>query len=97
MIRKAYTKAEWHGPSQGQIDPLKEVKAAEKRVENGFSTGERETAELTGGDYEMNIRQLAREKALRKEYGVETKIQGGEKQDVETDEILDDGEERSQE
>ncbi|ETK29817.1 phage portal protein [Paenibacillus larvae] len=97
LIRKAYTKAEWHGPSQGQIDPLKEVKAAEKRVENGFSTGERETAELTGGDYEMNIRQLAREKALRKEYGVETKIQGGEKQDVETDEILDDGEERSQE
>ncbi|MDT2292345.1 Clp protease ClpP [Paenibacillus larvae] len=53
------------------------MKAAEKRVENGFSTGERETAELTGGDYEMNIRQLAREKALRKEYGVETKIQGG--------------------
>ncbi|WP_311847849.1 hypothetical protein [Paenibacillus larvae] len=44
MIRKAYTKAERHGPSQGQIDPLKEVKARE-RVENGFSTGERETAE----------------------------------------------------
>ncbi|MCY9690979.1 phage portal protein [Paenibacillus larvae] len=70
MIRKAYTKAEWHGPSQGQIDPLKEVKAAEKRVENGFSTGERETAELTGGDYEMNIRQLAREKAFREQYGL---------------------------
>jgi lambda family phage portal protein len=70
LLFRAYTKAEWHGPSHGQLDPLKEVNAAVIRVENGFSTGERETAELTGGDYETNLRQRSREVKLRKEYGL---------------------------
>lgn len=70
LIRKAYTQAEWHGPSPGQIDPLKEVNAAEKRVQNGFSTRERETSELTGGDFEMNVRQLAHEERMREENGL---------------------------
>lgn len=70
LIRKAYTKAEWHGPSQGQIDPLKEAKAAQLRVQEGFSTRERETAELTGGDFEMNHRQRVREEQMRREGGL---------------------------
>lgn len=88
LIRKAYTQAEWHGPSQGQIDPLKEAKAAQVRVQEGFSTRERETAELTGGDFEMNHRQRVREERMRKEGGL---------MDVEptkADEVLDDDEER---
>lgn len=72
MIRKAYAQAEWNGPSQGQIDPLKEVNAAEKRVEGGFSTRARETIELTGGDYYKNIRQRGREEQLRKDAGLST-------------------------
>ncbi|UHA75850.1 phage portal protein [Paenibacillus sp. 481] len=67
IIRRAYTKAEWHGPSPGQIDPLKEVNAASKRVEEGFSTRERETAELTGGDYEVNMKQRKREEKMMQE------------------------------
>lgn len=67
MIRKAYCGAEWNGPSQGQIDPLKEVTAAAKRVEEGFSTRARETVELTGGDYYKNIRQRAIEEQLLRE------------------------------
>lgn len=70
VIRKAYCEAEWNGPSQGQIDPLKEVKAAEKRVENGFSTRAKETVELTGGDFYKNHRQRVREERLRKEGGL---------------------------
>ena len=62
-----YTWAEWTGPSQGQLDPVKEVKAAVLRVENGFSTYQRETGELTGGDYDLNMQQLKREEVLRKE------------------------------
>ena len=58
IIHKAYCKAEWNGPSQGQLNPVVEVQAAAIRVENGFSTRARETIELTGGDYETNVEQL---------------------------------------
>lgn len=67
MVRKAYCGAEWNGPSQGQLDPLKEVNAAEKRVLNGFSTRARETVELNGGDYYKNINQLSIEQKLHKD------------------------------
>lgn len=67
IIRKAYSGAEWHGPSQGQIDPLKEVNAAIKRVDEGFSTRARETAELTGGDFWRNHPQRIREESARRE------------------------------
>ena len=69
MIRYAYSWADWTGPSQGQLDPVKEVKAAVLRVENGFSTRQRETAELTGGDWELNHRQRVKEEKLRREAG----------------------------
>ena len=70
MIAYAYSWAEWNGPMQGQLDPVKEVKAAALRVENGFSTRQRETAELTGGDWEMNHRQRVKEETLRREAGL---------------------------
>lgn len=69
MIRYAYSWADWTGPSQGQLDPVKEVKAAVLRVENGFSTRQRETAELTGGDWELNHRQRIKEEKMRREAG----------------------------
>lgn len=66
LIHKAYLSCEWSGPTQGQIDPLKEVNAAVIRVNQGFSTRARETIELTGGDYNRNIRQrINEEKSLR--------------------------------
>ncbi|MBQ3396229.1 MAG: phage portal protein [Synergistaceae bacterium] len=65
VLRKAYAWAEWTGPSQGQLDPVKEVNAAALRVQNGFSTRQKETAELTGEDYDLNVRQLQREESLR--------------------------------
>lgn len=67
MVRKAYSCAEWNGPSQGQIDPLKEVNAAEKRVKNGFSTRAKETTELTGGDFNRNYRQRLREERMMRD------------------------------
>lgn len=66
-IRKAYCGAEWNGPTPGQIDPLKEVIAAQKRVTEGFSTRQRETAELTGGDWNQNYRQRVREEKMMRE------------------------------
>lgn len=67
LVRAAWCGAEWHGPTQGQLDPVKEVEAAEKRVEGGFSTRTRETAELTGGNWERFHRTRVREEKLRRE------------------------------
>lgn len=70
MIKKAYCGARWNRPSQGMIDPVKEVTAAEKRIKVGLSTRQKETVELTGGDFEANIAQLAREGEMMKEAGL---------------------------
>ena len=65
--RYAYTWADWTGPSQGQLNPVQEVQAAVLRVGNGFSTRQKESAELTGTDFELNHRQRVKEEKLRKE------------------------------
>lgn len=70
VIRMAYCGAQWNGPAQGMIDPLKEVDSAEKRIAIGISTRERETTEMTGGDFNSNVAQLARENQLMKEAGL---------------------------
>ena len=75
IIRAAYSKAEWHGPSQGQIDPLREVTAAIRRIEAEISTREREAAEMTGTDYNVNHRQRVKEEQMRKEL---IEIMGGD-------------------
>lgn len=72
MIRKAYCQAEWNGPSQGQLDPLKEVNAAEKRVQNGFTTRAQETVALGGGDFFRNHELRVVEEKLRREGGLVT-------------------------
>lgn len=47
----------WPGPARTSLNPIQEVSAALKRVEAGFSTAQRETAEMTGGDYMRNMEQ----------------------------------------
>ncbi|WFR55366.1 phage portal protein [Anaerocolumna sp. AGMB13025] len=61
-IKKAWCGCEWNGPSPGMIDPVKEINAAEKRIELCVSTGEREAMELTGTDFDRNVAQLIKEK-----------------------------------
>ncbi|AKL95006.1 phage portal protein lambda family [Clostridium aceticum] len=70
MVRKAYSGAKWNGPSQGQIDPLKEVRAANERVLGGYSTRVDETIELTGGNWMRNHRQRVKEERMRREGGL---------------------------
>lgn len=60
-MRAAYLGAEWIGPSQGQLDPVKEVTAEILAVGEGFSTREQSTIRLNGGQWDANIDQLARE------------------------------------
>lgn len=56
-IRKAYCACTWPGPARTSLNPVQEVSAAFQRVEAGFSTAQRETAEMTGGDYMRNMEQ----------------------------------------
>lgn len=77
LIRAAYCGAQWNGPAQGMIDPVKEVNAAEKRIHIGLSTRQKETIEMTGGDFDSNVTQLAREKQLMEAAGISS---GTEKQ-----------------
>ena len=65
-IREAWLGSEWVGPSQGQLDPVKEVTAEKMACEEGFSTREESTIRLTGGSYDANVERLASEnKRLR--------------------------------
>ena len=74
LIRAAYCGAQWNGPAQGMIDPVKEVNAAEKRINIGISTRQRETIEMTGGDFDSNVAQLAREKQLMEAAGITSSV-----------------------
>ncbi len=64
FTRKLYAWASWTGPSQGQLDPVKEVNASILKVQHGFSTYQRETSELTGEDFDLNMKALKRERSL---------------------------------
>jgi lambda family phage portal protein len=70
LIRSAYLSSEWIGPAAGQIDELKSVKAARERVNGGFSTESSETVGLTGGDWELDHVQRAKEVRKRREDGL---------------------------
>ena len=70
LVRSAWLGVQWAGDSMPQLDPMKEVNAAAKRVEEGFSTRERESMELTGTDYEQNHAQREKEERMRREAGL---------------------------
>lgn len=63
-IRAAYCGTKWVGESMGQIDEVKEVLAAQMRIQSGFSTHQDETSYLTGMDFEQNTKKLKREREL---------------------------------
>lgn len=69
-IRRAYLQAEWIGDSPGQIDPVKEVQAAEKRLQIGVSTLADETLLLTGKVWEDQHRQQVKERQMRERDGL---------------------------
>ena len=64
-VRQAWCGCMWMGSSMGHVDPLKEVKAAEKRIAINMSTEEQEASEYNGGDWNEIIRQRKAEKAAQ--------------------------------
>lgn len=67
LVRRAYLQADWIGPSQGQLDPTKEVQAATMAIEAGLTTREAEAIKLNGSDYQSNAAKLATENELLRE------------------------------
>lgn len=69
-IRAAWCGTEWYGTAQGQIDPLKEAKAAVVRIDNCLSTRTKEAAEISGGDFEYIVKERSKEEKRIKEGGI---------------------------
>lgn len=59
IIRQAYLESEWIGPSQGQLDPVKEVNASVTAIEHGLTTREAEAVKLNGSNFSANADKLA--------------------------------------
>lgn len=70
ILRQAWLGNIWIGPAPGQIDPTKEVQAAQLRVDGGFSTVSEETAAMTGTDWDQKIPQIKKERKILKEAGI---------------------------
>lgn len=61
LVREAWLGSEWIGPSQGQLDPVKEVNAEILSIQNGLTTHEAAAAKINGSDWDTNIDQLEME------------------------------------
>ena len=61
LVRAAWCGAQWIGPVQGSIDPLKEAQAAVLQIQRVLKTHEQVTREMSGGDWDANVEQLAAE------------------------------------
>lgn len=70
QLKQAWLRADWSGDAQGQLDPQKEASAAKIRVDEGFSTREREASELTGMDIDDINMQRAREEEQRRNLNI---------------------------
>ena len=64
VIKAAYCNANWHGPTMSILDPVKDITGSALRVQYGYSTREREAAEMTGTDFEENLDQLQHEQEM---------------------------------
>ena len=70
MIRQAYQGTAWIGPGKGLIKEGEEIKAAQDRIKALLSTWTDETAQLSGGDFDSNIRQINKEMTKIKDAGI---------------------------
>jgi len=62
-IRAAWLGVDFIGPSQGQLDPVKEITAEILAINEGISTREQSTVKLNEGSWDANIEQIKVETA----------------------------------
>ena len=61
LARVAYLDSGFIGPSQGMLDPVKEITAEILACENGFSTRADSAIKINGSQWDSNVIQLKRE------------------------------------
>ena len=76
ILRAAYQRCDWVGDAMASIDVEKDVRAAAAKVENGFSSIERETMKLESVSSRDVHRQRTREHQQRVNDGLEPPILG---------------------
>ena len=69
MIRRAWLGTRWDGDAPNEIDPVKAVEAAKRRVDMQLTTLDQEYAELIGGDHESVQPQIEKEYRWRQVHG----------------------------
>lgn len=77
-IKNAWCNALWIGPGNGQLDPLKESKAAVLKLGAKLTTHQKEYVQDTGEDWEMGMVQREREEQILKDRGLSTELEPGE-------------------
>lgn len=70
LVRKAWLGTTWIGDAPSQLDPLKEINAAAKRVELTISTLDEEARRLTGTPWEDKLPQILKERAILRANGI---------------------------
>lgn len=70
IVKAAWCKAIWTGDGPGSIDPVKEVDAAERRVNLGISTKQDESIQHDGVDWEVKHEQRVKEINAEKRDGI---------------------------
>lgn len=70
VVRAAWCSAVWTGDGPGSIDPEKEVKAAQKRVDLGISTKQAESIAFDGIDWQTKHSQRVKETNAEKADGI---------------------------
>lgn len=69
MVRNAWLGSEWIGPSQGQLDPVKEINAEILAIKEGITTREQAATRINGSSWDSNMDQIARENKRLTEAG----------------------------
>jgi lambda family phage portal protein len=94
--REAWLSCQWIGPSQGMLDPQKEIAAEVLACANGFSTHEDSALRLNGSDFSANVEQLEREAVMMEKIapaqmeGQEETEEPGEDTGTDTDDDTED-------
>jgi len=70
QVRRAWLGCQWLGETKMQLDPLKEINAAAKRVELTVSTLEEESLRFTGTPWEDKLPQILRERKILRDAGI---------------------------
>lgn len=72
LIRAAWCEAQWTGPTMGQLNPGDEMAALEKAIDLRVRSRQEITTELYGTDWNRTIQELARERQIMNDSGLDS-------------------------